>query len=102
MPKASKAVTRVDLYEAVYQKVGPSRTESSAFVELILQKITDCLEKGEMVKLSSFGSFIVRKKESASRAQSQNRHRGANLSATRGGVQVLCYHETADQRQVAR
>jgi integration host factor subunit alpha len=62
MPKTSKAVTRVDLYEAVYQKVGLSRTESSAFVELVLQEITDCLEKGETVKLSSFGSFIVREK----------------------------------------
>ena len=62
MPKTSKAVTRVDLYEAVYQKVGLSRTESSAFVELVLQEITDCLEKGETVKLSSFGSFMVRKK----------------------------------------
>ena len=62
MPKTSKAVTRVDLYEAVYQKVGLSRTESSAFVELVLQEITDCLEKGETVKLSSFGSFMVREK----------------------------------------
>lgn len=62
MPKTSKAVTRVDLYEVVYQKVGLSRTESSAFVELVLQEITDCLEKGETVKLSSFGSFMVREK----------------------------------------
>jgi integration host factor subunit alpha len=57
-----KPVTRVDLCEAVYQKVGLSRTESSAFVELVLKEITDCLEKGETVKLSSFGSFMVRKK----------------------------------------
>src|SRR3954463_15149367 len=62
MTDQSKTVTRVDLCEAVYQRVGLSRTESSAFVELVLQKITDCLEKGETVKLSSFGSFMVRKK----------------------------------------
>jgi integration host factor subunit alpha len=62
MSKTSKTVTRVDLCEAVYQKVGLSRTESSAFVELVLKEITDCLEKGETLKLSSFGSFIVRKK----------------------------------------
>jgi nucleoid DNA-binding protein len=30
--------------------------------ELVLKEITDCLEKGETVKLSSFGSFTVRKK----------------------------------------
>src|SRR5204862_6245533 len=59
---SGKTVTRADLCEAVYQKVGLSRTESSAFVELVLKEITDCLERGETVKLSSFGSFIVRKK----------------------------------------
>jgi integration host factor subunit alpha len=62
MPKTSKGVTRVELCEAVYQKVGLSRTESSAFVELVLKEISDCLEKGETVKLASFGSFMVRKK----------------------------------------
>ena len=62
MTGTAKTVTRVDLCEAVYQKVGLSRTESSAFVELVLKEITDCLEKGETVKLSSFGSFMVRKK----------------------------------------
>ena len=59
---AGKTVTRADLCEAVYQKVGLSRTESAMLVELVLKEITDCLERGETVKLSSFGSFIVRKK----------------------------------------
>ena len=59
---AGKTVTRADLCEAVYQKVGLSRTESAALVELVLKEITDCLERGETVKLSSFGSFVVRKK----------------------------------------
>jgi integration host factor subunit alpha len=59
MSDTGKTVTRVDLCEAVYQKVGLSRSESSAFVELVLKEISDCLET---VKLSSFGSFIVRKK----------------------------------------
>jgi len=63
-----KTVTRADLCEAVYQKVGLSRTESAALVELVLKEITDCLERGETVKLSSFGSFVVRKKGSASGA----------------------------------
>jgi len=58
----AKTVTRADLSEAVYKKVGLSRTESADLVELFLKEITDCLEKGETVKLSSFGSFIVRKK----------------------------------------
>jgi integration host factor subunit alpha len=59
---AGKTVTRADLCEAVYQKVGLSRTESSDLVETVLKEITDCLERGETVKLSSFGSFIIRRK----------------------------------------
>jgi integration host factor subunit alpha len=58
----AKTITRADLCEAVYQKVGLSRTESASLVELVLKEITDCLERGETVKLSSFGSFVVRKK----------------------------------------
>ncbi|MBR1157162.1 integration host factor subunit alpha [Bradyrhizobium sp. JYMT SZCCT0428] len=58
-----KNVSRIDLYEAVYQAAGLSRSESLAMVELVLNEITDTLAKGETVKLSSFGSFIVRKKK---------------------------------------
>jgi integration host factor subunit alpha len=62
MTKTTKTVTRVDLCEAVYEKVGLSRAESSTLVKLVLKEIVACLEKGEAVKLSSFGSFLVRKK----------------------------------------
>eukprot|EP01037_Dinobryon_pediforme_P022163 gene22163-23226_t len=57
-----KTITRADLCEAVYQKVGLSRTESADLVEMVLDEISDCLVKGESVKLSSFGSFLVRSK----------------------------------------
>jgi integration host factor subunit alpha len=56
------AVTRVDLIEAVYRTGGLSRAESARLVELVLQEIADCLDRGETVKLSSFGSFVVRHK----------------------------------------
>ncbi|WP_372426329.1 integration host factor subunit alpha [Salinarimonas chemoclinalis] len=59
---AGRTVTRADLCEAVYQRVGLSRTESAALVESVLAEICDCLERGETVKLSSFGSFVVREK----------------------------------------
>ncbi len=59
---ASKTLTRADLCEAVYQKVGLSRTESSELVESVLDEICDSVVKGDSVKLSSFGSFIVRSK----------------------------------------
>src|ERR687886_1941314 len=59
---AGRTITRADLSEAVYQKVGLSRSESAALVELVLSEISDCVARGETVKLSSFGSFVVRDK----------------------------------------
>jgi len=56
------AVTRVELTEAVYRMVGLSRAESARLVQLVLTEIIDCLLRGESVKLSSFGAFVVRSK----------------------------------------
>ena len=53
---------RESLCEAVYQKIGLSRTESSKLVEAVLDEICDAVARGENVKLSSFGSFVVRDK----------------------------------------
>ena len=57
-----KTVTRADLCEAVYKTVGLSRTESAQLVELVIEEICASVARGEAVKLSSFGSFIVRSK----------------------------------------
>lgn len=55
-------VTRAELSEAVYEEVGLSRNESSELVETVLDEIAEALEQGEVVKISSFGSFSVRQK----------------------------------------
>ncbi|MDD3288274.1 MAG: integration host factor subunit alpha [Alphaproteobacteria bacterium] len=55
-------VTRAQLAEAVYQEVGLSRNDSSQMVDEILEEVSQALIKGDMVKLSSFGSFQVRSK----------------------------------------
>ena len=55
-------VTRAQLSEAVYQEVGLSRNESAELVESVIAEISGALERGEMVKISSFGSFAVRQK----------------------------------------
>ncbi len=59
---ASQTVTRVNLAEAVYKRVGLSRKESATLVEMVLNEMIDSLALGETVKLSSFGSFVVRDK----------------------------------------
>ncbi len=58
-----KTITRADLTDAVYRSLGISRNESSAFVERILDEVAQTLEKGETVKISSFGTFSVRDKK---------------------------------------
>lgn len=58
----TSTVTRAQLSEAVYQEVGLSRNESAELVETVLDEIADALARGEMVKISSFGSFSVRSK----------------------------------------
>jgi len=59
---SGKTLTRADLAEAVFQKVGLPRNESAELVELVLREIVASLERGETVKLSSFGSFGIRDK----------------------------------------
>ncbi len=59
---SGETLTRAQLSEAVYQEVGLSRNESAELVEVVLEEISEALERGEMVKISSFGSFAVRQK----------------------------------------
>jgi integration host factor subunit alpha len=60
---AGKSVTRTELSEAIYQKVGLSRAESARLVEQVLGEISDTLAAGKDVKLSGFGTFIVPSKK---------------------------------------
>ena len=59
---SGKTATRAQLTEAVYREVGLSRNESADLVESVLNEISGALSEGETVKISSFGSFFVRKK----------------------------------------
>ena len=59
---AGHTVTRAQLTEAVYQQVGLSRNESAELVESVIAEISRALERGDIVKISSFGSFAVRHK----------------------------------------
>src|SRR5499433_2628780 len=57
-----ETITRARLSEAVYQEVGLSHNESAELVESVIAEVSDALARGEMVKISSFGSFAVRQK----------------------------------------
>jgi integration host factor subunit alpha len=57
-----KTITRADLTQAVYEKVGLSQAESARLVEQVLREVSITLVSGENVKLSDFGIFSVRQK----------------------------------------
>lgn len=58
----SETLTRQHLAEAVYAQVGLSRNESAELVDRVLEEVSARLVRGEVVKLSSFGTFAVRSK----------------------------------------
>ena len=55
-----RTLTRAHLAGAIHQKVGLSRVEASDLVEQVIREIRDALVRGENVKLSSFGTLVVR------------------------------------------
>ena len=59
-----KTWTRNDIIEAISDNVGLSLSDSSQLIEEIFELILKELEKGDDVKISSFGTFSVRHKKS--------------------------------------
>ena len=57
-----KTTTRSTLAEAVYKNVGLSRNESSSLVDSVLNEISKSLIDGDDVKISSFGTFMIKNK----------------------------------------
>lgn len=58
----TQTLTRADLADRLNREIGLSRAESADLVEQVLTAIADALVAGENVKLSSFGSFLLREK----------------------------------------
>src|SRR5258705_13916756 len=55
-------MTKADIVETIYERVGFSKKESAELVETVFDVIKDALVNGEKVKFSGFGNFIVREK----------------------------------------
>ncbi len=59
----SKTLTRADLSNIVYKQIGLSLQECNTLVDAVIDEVCSSLEQGESVKLSSFGTFNLRKKK---------------------------------------
>ena len=58
----SGTLTRADLSDIVHNRLGLSRAESAGVVERVLFHMCQALSEGMNVKISGFGSFILRDK----------------------------------------
>jgi integration host factor subunit alpha len=62
-PAREDAMTKADIIESVYEKVGGfSKKEAAEIVETVFDTIKETLEQGEKIKVSGFGNFVVRDK----------------------------------------
>src|SRR2546430_17306464 len=56
-------MSKADMIEGVYEKVGFSKKESAEIVELVFDTVKETLERGDKIKISGFGNFQVRHKK---------------------------------------
>lgn len=59
---ADGTLTRADIAAKINHKIGLSRNEAATIVESILDHVSDALTRGENVKISGFGTFVLRDK----------------------------------------
>lgn len=60
--RSMETLTRAEIADAINRKLGLSRSDSLGMVEAILDRMSDALARGENVKISGFGTFLLRDK----------------------------------------
>lgn len=70
-------VTKADLVNVVYDRVGIPKKDAVDYVELIFEAMKEVLESGDELKISGFGKFEVR-------------HKGERIGRNpRSGVEIM-------------
>jgi len=57
-------MTKIDIIQDVYEKLGFSKKDSADIVESVFEIMKECLARGEKIKISGFGNFMVKGKKS--------------------------------------
>ena len=55
-------MTKADLADRLYEKVGLPKKEATSIVETLFNSMKNILSEGESIKITGFGTFLVRKK----------------------------------------
>jgi integration host factor subunit alpha len=58
----SRTVTKAELADALFERLGLNKREAKDMVDSFFDEIRLALERGESVKLSGFGNFLLRDK----------------------------------------
>lgn len=56
-------MTKIDIIQSVYERLGVPKKDSARIVESVFELVKDSLAKGEKIKISGFGNFIVKEKQ---------------------------------------
>lgn len=72
-------MTKADLADKVYMNVRLSKKECADIVDLALEIMKEAMARGETVKVSGFGNFVVRQKRAR---RGRNPKTGAELEIT--------------------
>ena len=72
-------MTKIDIVENIYERVGFSKKEVAKIVESVFDIIKESLQKEEKIKISGFGNFVVRKKRSR---RGRNPQTGSDIEIT--------------------
>ena len=69
-------MTKVDIIENIYEKVGFSKKEVAKIVESVFDLVKEHLRQEDKIKVSGFGNFVVRRKRSR---RGRNPQTGTNI-----------------------
>ena len=88
-------MTKADIVEKIYDKVGFSKKESAELVETVFDIIKSTLEKGDKIKLAGFGNFVVKEK-----ANRRGRNPQTGESITIEARQILTFKPSPVLKQI--
>lgn len=78
--KEGLLVTKADIVQAVYSRLGGfSKKESADLVDLVFETMKETLGRGEKIKISGFGNFVLRDKR---QRQGRNPQTGEPITIT--------------------
>ncbi|AEF86319.1 DNA-binding protein HBbu [Treponema primitia ZAS-2] len=82
--KAGQKVTKADIIDSVYEKIGMSRKEIRTVVDLFIEEVKDSLIQQMVIELRGFGTFEVRIRKG--RQKARNPKTGEQVSVNSHGI----------------